>query len=350
MMEKRVILYVVEDVKTAQFRYRVKNIVEVLSDSKKWEARWVLANQLERVDLKNVSVLVILRQTGKNKDVLNLMNIAKERGIEVLFDLDDLIFDYSDLPALMEGTNSKNIFYWVGYVFGIRKIARRVDGFITTNKFLAEKLKRTFSKPCAIIPNSLNKTQVEIAEKCLKDKKHKGFKIGYFSGSPTHKKDLEMIEGQLEKFLEMHDDVEFLIVGYMEVSKKMQEMVKNNKVKMRGIVEYQELMKLGAEIDVNIAPLVINNFTNCKSELKFFEAAAVETVTIASPTYAFKNAIVDGENGFLAKPNEWYEKLEFLYKNPKQREKIARVAKKYALENYYGEKFLKEVEEAYEFF
>ena len=350
MKNKKNILYVVEDTESAQFRYRVKNVIDALSNSKKWEAKWVLADQFKEVDLRNVSILVILRQTGKNKNVLDLIKIARKQSIKVLFDLDDLIFDYSDLLVLMKGTNSKNIFYWIGYIFGIRKIAKRVDGFITTNNFLGGKLKRTFDKPCVIIPNSLNKTQVEIAEKCLKDKKHKGFTIGYFSGSPTHKKDLEMIEGQLEKFLEMHDDVEFLIVGYMEVSKKMQEMVKNNKVKMKGIVGYSELMELGAIVDVNIAPLVINDFTNCKSELKFFEAAVAETVTIASPTYAFKNAIVDGENGFLAKPNEWYEKLEFLYKNPKQREKIARVAKKYALENYYGEKFLKEVEEAYEFF
>ena len=105
-----------------------------------------------------------------------------------------------------------------------------------------------------------------------------------------------------------------------------------------------------SEVDVNIAPLVINDFTNCKSELKFFEAAVVETTTIASPTYAFKNAITDGKNGFLAKPGEWYEKINCLYLYPEINKKLAKDARKYVLENYYGKKFLKEVEEAYEFF
>ena len=62
-----------------------------------------------------------------------------------------------------------------------------------------------------------------------------------------------------------------------------------------------------ANVDLNIAPLQDNVFTNCKSELKYFEAAAAGTVTIASPTYAFRNSIVDGVNGFFASPIDWYD-------------------------------------------
>ena len=101
---------------------------------------------------------------------------------------------------------------------------------------------------------------------------------------------------------------------------------------------------------MNIAPLLVNDFTNCKSELKFFEAAAVETTTIASPTYAFKKAIADGKNGFLAEPGEWYDNLEYLYQHPEENRKIALAAKKYALKHYYGKEFLEEVEVAYDYF
>ena len=113
------------------------------------------------------------------------------------------------------------------------------------------------------------------------------------------------------------------------------------------MTDFRKLQRLMAEVDVNIAPLLINDFTNCKSELKFFEAAAVETTTIASPTYTFLEAISDGKNGFLAKPGEWFSKLEYLYNNPSENRKIAKNAHKYALENYHGEKFLKQVEDAY---
>jgi hypothetical protein len=58
-----------------------------------------------------------------------------------------------------------------------------------------------------------------------------------------------------------------------------------------------------------VAPLQDNAFTHCKSELKYFEAAAVGTVTVASPTHAFAKAIQDGRNGYLAKSFEWTPKL-----------------------------------------
>ena len=87
----------------------------------------------------------------------------------------------------MSATNSKNIFYWAGYVWGIRRIAKKVDGFVTTNGFLKRKLEVSFSKKVAVIPNSLNEKQVGISDELIKEKKKKAvFSIGYFSGSPTH--------------------------------------------------------------------------------------------------------------------------------------------------------------------
>lgn len=350
MRTKKVVLYVVEDTKSAQFRYRVKNVVEALRESDEWGARWILKSDFINTELSDVDLVVILRQTGKDGVVLDCIRKAKLAGIKVLFDLDDLIFDYKDLPILMSSTNSKNIFYWMGYMWGIRRIAKKVDGFIATNDFLADKLKRSFTKPCLVIPNSLNSEQIKVAEESLKNKKHDGFVIGYFSGSPTHTKDLRLVEPEIFNFLNMHEDVRFRIVGYVEPSPEMQKRIELKRVEIVRLVDYLEQIKMMAKVDVNIAPLVINDFTNCKSELKFFEAAVVETVTIASPTYTFKEAIVDGEDGFLAKPGEWYDKLEYVYNDVSKNREIAGNAKKYALENYYGEEFLRRIEEAYESF
>ena len=46
-------------------------------------------------------------------------------------------------------------------------------------------------------------------------------------------------------------------------------------------------------------------FNDCKSELKFFEAAAVGTWTVASASQAFVAAIDDGKTGRLARAYEW---------------------------------------------
>lgn len=347
---KKRILFITEDKKAAQFRYRVKNIVEILNKSSDWRAEYLLSSDIKKVKLEQINLVVILRQTGKDKRLIDFISIVKKHEIKIVFDLDDLIFDYKDLLILVRGTGSKNVLYWMGYIWGIRKIAKKADGFITTNEFLARKLRRSFNKTVKVIPNSLNDAQIEMAEKCLKDKKHDGFVIGYFSGSPTHVKDLRMVESGIFKFLDRHEDAKLKIVGFMEPSSEMQRRVKNGQIEICELVNYLEQIKMMSKVDVNIAPLVISEFTNCKSELKFFEAAVVETTTIASPTYTFKKAISDGKNGFLAQPGEWYDKLEYLYNNPRERQKIAKVAREYALKHYYGKEFLKQVEEAYDFF
>jgi glycosyltransferase involved in cell wall biosynthesis len=43
--------------------------------------------------------------------------------------------------------------------------------------------------------------------------------------------------------------------------------------------------------------------------LKYFEAALAGTVVVASPTYAFREAIQDGDTGFLAAAHRWDDKL-----------------------------------------
>lgn len=136
----------------------------------------------------------------------------------------------------------------------------------------------------------------------------------------------------------------------MEFSNEMLKLKKAGKVEVIEFVDYLKMLEIMAMVDINIAPLVINDFTNSKSELKFFEAGLVEAVTIASPTYAYKRAINDGENGILAKPDEWFLKMEDLYKDNKERKRIAKNAREIVLKEYYGKNVLKKIEEAYEFF
>lgn len=344
------ILYLVENESFIQFRYRVKNIITACEKSQDYHVDFLKTSDVKKIKstLPNTNLLIFARQTSKNSLIPDLITLAKKQGIKVIFDLDDLIFDYRDLPLLMRSTNSKNIFYWTGYFWGIRRIARRADGFLATNDFLAQKLKRTFKKPVAVIPNSLNAEQISASEKYLKSQKpHNGFILGYFSGSPTHAKDFHLIEPAVIKFLETHLDAKLSVVGYMEFSPRAKALLDAGRITFQKPVDYLKLQALMADVDVNLAPLVENNFTNCKSELKFFESAIVETPTIASPTYAFKHAIKDGETGLLAGPDAWLKKLEFLYNNPDKARQIAIAAKDYCLKTYSGKALLTQIEKAY---
>ena len=134
----------------------------------------------------------------------------------------------------------------------------------------------------------------------------------------------------------------------MKFSEEASERLGDRQIVYRKKVSPVRLQELMGGVDVNLAPLRINRFTNCKSELKFFEAGAVETTTIASPSYAFKEAISDNENGVLAKKDEWFRKIKYLYENPKENLKLAKAAKKTAMKEYYGRKMKEKIEQAFE--
>ena len=353
---KKLALYFVERPDSSTFRYRCYNTFEATKESREWQAVYFLKNEVDIVEmlLPRCSELIFGRQSGQEKIVERISSLAHKEEIKVGLDIDDLVFETKYLDIMLDTIGEKvNRSYWVAYFASVQAMAKQMDFYITTNEFLAEKLEESFGKPVKVIRNSLNREQINASlvyteRKKLKNKNE--FVIGYFSGSPTHAKDFAVAEPGLIKFLKEHDNVTLNVVGYMKFSKEAEKLIEVGKIRFLQFTDFRKLQRLMAEVDVNIAPLVINDFTNCKSELKFFEAAAVETTTIASPTYAFKKAIKDGENGFLAKPGEWYDKLEYLYCNPGENRKIAKRARRYALKHYYGEEFLKEIEEAYDYF
>lgn len=352
---KKLALYFVEKPDSSTFRYRCFNTYEATLDSKKWQAVFFLKNEVEIVKelLPKSSLLIYGRMSGQEKTVAKLTEIAHENNIKVGLDIDDLVFDKKYLDVVLNTINgNNNRGYWIVYFNSVRFMAESVDFFVTTNDFIADKLKASFGKPCTVIRNSLNNGQVNasVVYRMRKERSDGLFRIGYFSGSPTHANDFAVAEPELIRFLEDHDDAVLNVVGYMRFSRKADKLVKRKRIVFLPLVDFRKLQRMMAEVDVNIAPLLINDFTNCKSELKFFESAIVETTTIASPSFTFKNAITDGKNGFLANPGEWYKKLEYLYKHPEENKKIAKAAKEYAMKHYYGDEFRKEVEEAYDRF
>ena len=117
----------------------------------------------------------------------------------------------------------------------------------------------------------------------------------------------------IKKLLDKNQDIIFRIVGFMEMPDFLKSYESSGRIERKNLVDFVELQKEIAEVDVNIAPLVGNQFSNSKSELKYFEASIVGTVTVATPTYVFSEVIRHGDNGFLCEHGQWLDTLESLY-------------------------------------
>ena len=114
----------------------------------------------------------------------------------------------------------------------------------------------------------------------------------------------------------------------MSLSKKLEKFKKEGRIIIDDFVSFEELQYKIGKVDVNIIPLQKHEFNECKSELKYFEASIVNTISCATDNTIYNNIIEDGVDGFLCNELEWYEKLEYIYLNPKKIKNIAQKANK----------------------
>ncbi len=311
------IVWVYEKPDTSTFRYRVYNMVESLASdrARRATATWFAVTEIPALlpRLAEIDTLVLAR-VRYDADVARLIAAAKSQGVRVVFDCDDLVFDtryvHLLLDTLDQDTKPAAAWdWWFAYVGRLEATARLCDGAITTNRFLAEKLSETVAGPVCIVPNFLNRRQQEVSETLLAAKRARGFAgegpvtIGYFSGTPSHNRDFAIVTPALARLLDRDPDVRVQIVGFMDDTGPLASHA--DRVNRVPLHDWINLQRLIAEVEINVAPLQENVFTNCKSELKFFEAAIVGTWTLATPTMPFKRAIHSADMGRLTRAEDW---------------------------------------------
>lgn len=339
---KRKVVYLYEKADTSTFRYRVYNMCQALSFSNSWAGSYFFENELQALEkyLPSIDVVIFCR-TRWSVNFNQFLNVLKKYKIVTLLDVDDLVFDVEWLPVLM---NSINVFftpqdndYWFSYAARIWSIGKQCDATIGTNEFLCKQLQTTFNKPAYVINNFLNQEQISFSEPLFNQRNSSygdPFVLGYFSGSPSHSNDFKKIVRELAELLHEFPEMILNVVGFMEFPQFLQEFIRKERIVHHPLVNFLTLQKKVAEADLNLIPLHENEFTNCKSELKFFEAAIVGTISCATPTFVYRENIQQGVTGYLCEQGKWYDTIETIYRNPKDQQMIHK-ARKYCLDKYH---------------
>ncbi|MEX2606379.1 MAG: glycosyltransferase [Kiritimatiellia bacterium] len=302
------------------FRYRVHNMIEVLNElSPDISAAWFSEEDFDALEavFREIDLLVICRvQCSGISDAL--LAASRRHSFKTVYDIDDGVFDPSTTNLVMQTLdqpcNEVELDFWTAYITRHGEVLKQCDSLLTTNRFLARKLHEFSGKPATVIPNFINSVQAEISHDLWHRKRETGFArdhrthIGYFSGSPTHNRDFQTAASSLAHLLKKDPGLTLRIVGFLEIGPLFADV--KDQVEFFPFQNFLSLQILKSEVEINIVPLQENDFTHCKSELKFFEAAAVGTMTVASPTYTYQQAIRDGENGFLSPAHQWVDKLQ----------------------------------------
>lgn len=326
------IAYVYKVADSSTFRYRCFNMVNALNLEKNSEVR---AGYFYHSDIKylienlDAFCTLVLVRLEFDSSVATLVSAARLRGIKVFFDIDDLVISPDDIPLIVNTVTTipntletENLIwnYWFSYVGRLRMTMQICDEVIVSTEGLSKLVTEITNKKIHVVPNFMGADQLQISTEIYEEKKRKGFprtkdlQIGYFSGTPSHNKDFALVQEDISLILESNKNVQLQVVGYLELEKSFLRRF-DNRISHTPLTDYINLQSLISKAEINIVPLQSNRFTSAKSVLKYFDAAIVGSLTIASDTGELARSISHGVNGFLCNDQDWHPILNEVISN-----------------------------------
>lgn len=278
-------------------------------------------NNKEEIDscIENNYSRVIVYRCKYSRELEKIVNHFKSKGADVVYDIDDLLFDYSSIKDIS--------FFKTQEYHGIKRICELnckcmslADSITTSTINLRDQIIRLFpKKEVEVIRNDASLEMYVYSMIAQREKRDEDkIVLVYFSGSNTHNGDFAIIENLLLKLMGEFEKLILLLAGCIEIADGFQ--AYNNRIIRQGFTDWKNLPGIIHKADINLMPLESGIFNECKSENKWMEAALVRVPTIASYNSELDRCITDGYDGILCRTEkEWERGLRELICNKEYR-------------------------------
>lgn len=285
-----------------------------------------------------------------------LKSIKQQQQVKIIVDVDDY-WVFPPNHALKKYADRINLKQ------RIKDVTQMADLVTCTTPFLKEKLS-AFSKNVVVVENSINLGEKQFtSNKTTSDK----IRIGYVAGS-SHLEDVALLRGLFSAVQRQHPNTEFYLCGFDNRSKE----IATGKIKLVGegsiwhqmemiftdkyaglpmrYVEYlhkfdglsespiqpyrriwtkpvKEYAMSYNDIDIALAPLIKNDYNDCKSELKMIEAGLHKCAIVCSDTVPYNIVGRHEENCLIVPDNKkhkaWIQYVCRLVEDAELRNRLA---------------------------
>ena len=293
----------------------------------------------------------VLENKGKKKFVLdyddNIFDISpynpayKDHGTKSVY----VVMDNDEKVSLWEhGRDGFDILKNQEKMEIFKETIRAVDLITTPSPILSGMFKMRGAKNVKVIKNFID-FETWFPINLVKDDY---IRIGY-QGGWSHYEDFIEIKEAISKIMDKHKNVLLVIMGqHYDGSLKGIDKDRIIIEKWMSVESYPWKFK-SLNIDIGIAPLYTNSFSNCKSEIKWEEYGSLEIPCVASNIPPYNLNIDHNKTGLLASnQDEWVEYLELLIDDKETRRLIGKNARKEIEENYSLDKEIVQYKNAYE--
>ncbi len=340
--EKPTVLLIVEETLPQCFRYRVQQKLEQLQ-TLNYQVSWLSWRHYKQAQAQlHFCHIVIFYRVPAFKEVIETIKYAKSLNKIVFFDIDDLIFNRDAYPEPyenLEGQVSRD--EYSGLVQGVtfyREALMLCDYAIASTPSLAMEMEHVIGSGNVwchrnAIDNTLLQFTYTQSPKIARDY----VSIFYGSGTKTHDADFLIAAPAIARIMAKYPNVRLTIVGYLTLPDLLAPYTE--RIDRIGLLSNLEVYwEFLSQADINIAPLKSNLFNDCKSEIKWLEAAVLGVPSVVTDTKMYLEVLQDGEDVLIASTElSWFEKLDKLVGDAQYRQNIAIGAKQKALRDYNGQ-------------
>jgi glycosyltransferase involved in cell wall biosynthesis len=241
-----------------------------------------------------------------------LARVARS-GTAVTWDTDD------DLTAIPK---ESPLYKKTGGLAGQRIFAQTVKAaklarhMTTTNELLADKYRRAGIERVEVIGNYL------APKVSRRPRRHDGVVIGWVAGL-EHRADVARIPvaDALRRLIAKHERVAVECIG---VDLQLGERYRHD-----ALVPFRHLPRRMAAWDIGIAPLADIRINRTRSDIKLKEYAASRVAWLASPVGPYAG-LGEAQGGRLVPDDGWFDALERLVTDRRERRRLARSARAWA--------------------
>lgn len=286
-------------------------------------------------NILQVATLAIFYRTLDTHTFRAHLAECKRLRIPTLYDIDDPIFSAAiyqsnknlDHLTMLEKANL------LSSTSQHRKAMVKCDGAIVSTPRLAEEVRKLQMDPAFLWRNGIDAQTEQAIEFAARNanrpesvKAGDPLRIVYASGSRAHEADFRTAGDSVLELMQKYANVELHVIGYLELPEGFESV--ENRVFRTIFSDYPSYIGKLAECHICIIPLVPDDFNDCKSAIRYMEAAQVETPSIITTIGDFTNLVTDGEQAMIAGNSaQWREKLEALIASPELRAKIGKAAR-----------------------
>lgn len=203
---------------------------------------------------------------------------------QAVADFDDLIFDvrYAETTPTVR-VRKRSAAEVRHYVASMAESMRLVSRATVSTAPLARHARHFEHLTLSVVHNHVDPGFVGLTRLLRESRPQhsRPFALGYFSGTATHDLDLQMIAPALLHALRSDPEVRLLVVGPVALPEELAAC--GAQIQQVGVLSFHALPLAMAQCKKIIAPLEPTVFNECKSGLKFFEAALVGCEVIATP-------------------------------------------------------------------